>query len=206
MVTVRGFWCGWWDHGVRAVLDNPVHRAEPALLPKAGYRAATRWCGKGATGPAVEPDTGEPCAARDGLLANDLDGAPARSVVRHLEVCGRPDRGTPRPASRAPAPAPFSRITPSSSWTALWCPCVTTRSPSGPRTTATPPTTKSSSNPVHDDTDRGVVDPVGLRPVDGGGGHGKLPRFGSSACEGDPQSRRGPSTPAYPVAIWSTCW
>jgi hypothetical protein len=33
---------GWCDHGVAAVLDRPVHRAEPALLPQARDRAAPR--------------------------------------------------------------------------------------------------------------------------------------------------------------------
>ncbi|MFG3089770.1 transposase family protein [Streptomyces antibioticus] len=48
--SLRRSRCGWCDHGVRAVLDSPVHRAEPAAVRKAGDSSAARGCRRGPQG------------------------------------------------------------------------------------------------------------------------------------------------------------
>ncbi len=54
----------------------------------------------------MEPSPGRPCPAGRGVLAHELDAAPARAAVRNLEVCGRPHHQPSCPAARAAAAPP----------------------------------------------------------------------------------------------------
>lgn len=81
------------------------------------------------------------------VVAHGYDDAPACPAVRYLQVLGRPRHRPPRSDPGAAASAPLCQM-PCSLWTAPWCPPATTRSLSRPRTTGTPPTTRSSSTPT----------------------------------------------------------
>lgn len=75
---VRRTWRVWCDHGVGAILDSPVHRAELASVRQSDHRIAARRRRPGPQGQAMESAAARPGTAGRRIVANQPDTAPTR--------------------------------------------------------------------------------------------------------------------------------